>query len=83
MRATPTTGALTPQSCLLDKAPKGGSCRSAPALAGAAESAITPDGKTLLVASAADQALALFARNADTGALTPSSCFVAPKSVRR
>ena len=71
------TGALAPQkSCLLDRAPKGGSCRSAPALAGAAESAITPDGKTLLVASAADQALALFARNADTGALTPSSCFV-------
>jgi DNA-binding beta-propeller fold protein YncE len=70
------TGALTPQSCLLDKAPKGGSCTSAPALAGAAGSAITPDGKTLLVASTEDQALALFARNADTGAITPSSCFV-------
>ena len=70
------TGALTPQSCLLDQAPKGGSCTSAPALAGAAGSAITPDGKTLLVASTEDQALALFARNADTGAITPSSCFV-------
>ena len=40
-----------PQSCLLDKAPKGGSCTSAPLLAGAAASAITPDGKTLIVAS--------------------------------
>ena len=33
-----------------------------------------PDGKTLIVASTEDQALALFARNADTGALTPSGC---------
>ena len=30
-----------------------------------------------------DQALALFARNAATGALTPSSCFVAPGSAGR
>ena len=70
------TGRLTPQSCLLDRAPRGGSCRTAPALAGAAASAISPDGKTLFVASAADEALALFARDAATGALTPSSCFV-------
>lgn len=70
----PATGALTPQGCLLDKAPKGGSCTSAPQLAGAAGSAITPDGKTLLVASGEDQALALFARDADSGALTPAGC---------
>ena len=69
------TGRLTPQSCLLDQAPRGGSCKSAPALAGAAASAISPDGKTLFVASATDEALALFARDAATGALTPSSCF--------
>ena len=68
------TGALTPQSCLLDKAPKGGSCTSAPLLDGAAASAITHDGKTLLVASSEDQALALFARDAGTGALTPAGC---------
>ena len=70
----PADGRLTPQSCLLDKAPKGGSCASAPNLDGAAASAISPDGKTLFVASTGDQALALFARNADTGALTPSGC---------
>jgi len=70
----PADGRLTPQSCLLDKAPKGGSCASAPNLEGAAGSAISPDGKTLFVASTGDQALALFARNADTGALTPSGC---------
>jgi len=69
------TGRLTPQGCLLDKAPRGGSCTSAPALAGAAASAISPDGKTLFVASAADEALALFSRDAATGRLTPSSCF--------
>jgi 6-phosphogluconolactonase (cycloisomerase 2 family) len=67
-------GALTPQGCLLDKAPKGGSCTSAPELAGAAASAITPDGKTLVVASQEDAALALFARDADTGAVTPAGC---------
>jgi DNA-binding beta-propeller fold protein YncE len=72
----PADGRLTPQGCLLDKAPKGGSCASAPQLAGASGSAISPDGKTLFVASLTDQALALFARNADTGELSPSSCFV-------
>ena len=80
------TGRLTPQSCLLDRAPRGGSCKSAPALAGAAASAISPDGKTLFVASAVDEALALFARDAATGALTPSSCFVhraAPRTSTR
>jgi DNA-binding beta-propeller fold protein YncE len=70
----PADGRLTPQGCLLDRAPKGGSCTSAPQLGGAAASAVTPDGKTLIVASTSDQALALFARNAETGALTPSSC---------
>ena len=69
-------GSLTPQACLLDRAPKGGSCASAPHLAGASGSAITPDGKTVIVASVSDQALALFARNADTGALSPSECYV-------
>jgi DNA-binding beta-propeller fold protein YncE len=72
----PADGRLTPQGCLLDKAPTGGSCTSAPQLDGAAASAISPDGKTLFVASSEDQALALFARNADTGALTPASCLV-------
>ena len=69
------TGRLTPQGCLLDKAPRGGSCTSAPALAGAAASALSPDGKTLFVASAGDEALALFARDPAGGRLTPSSCF--------
>jgi DNA-binding beta-propeller fold protein YncE len=67
-------GRLTPQSCLLDAPPKGGSCTGAKHLNGAAASAITPDGKTLLVASSEDQSLSLFARDADTGALTASGC---------
>ncbi len=68
-------GRLTPQSCLLDRAPKGGSCAGAPTLGGAASSAISPDGKTLFVASSGDETLSLFARDPATGALTPSSCF--------
>jgi DNA-binding beta-propeller fold protein YncE len=69
-------GRLTPQACLLDRAPKGGSCASAPHLAGASGSAITPDGKTVIVASVTDQTLALFARDADSGRLSPSACYV-------
>lgn len=69
------SGRLTPQGCLLDQAPKGGSCTSAPTLEGAAASALSPDGKTVLVASSVDETLSLFARDAETGALTHSSCF--------
>jgi len=69
------TGRLTPQACLLDRAPRGGSCTSVPTLAGAAGSAVSPDGKTLFVASFADETLSLIARDPATGALTPSSCF--------
>lgn len=64
-------GRLTPQSCLLDEAPTGGSCASAPKLAGAAGSAISPDGKTLFVASVEDQALALFAAQRGDGHAQP------------
>lgn len=71
----PDDGRLTPQDCLLDQAPPGGSCRSAPALAGAAASAISPDGKTLFVVSSEDGALALFDRDTGTGKLTAGTCF--------
>jgi DNA-binding beta-propeller fold protein YncE len=69
------TGRLTPQDCLLDDAPRGGSCRTAPGLAGAEASAISPDGKTLFVASTDDDALALFDRDPATGKLTAKTCF--------
>lgn len=69
-------GTLTPQDCLLDNAPKGGSCRTAPGIAGAAASAISPDGKTLFVASTEDSTLALFDRDPATGKLTAGTCFV-------
>ena len=68
-------GTLKPQACLLDDAPKGGSCTDAPALDGAAASAISPDGRTLFVASSEDGALALFDRDPATGALKPGTCF--------
>src|SRR5215210_6653765 len=68
-------GTLKPQACLLDDAPKGGSCTDAPALDGAAASAISPDGRTLFVASSDDGALALFDRDPATGALKPGTCF--------
>lgn len=69
------SGRLTPQACLLDRAPTGGSCTSVPTLGGPASSAVSPDGKTLFVASVVDETLTLIARDPATGALTPSSCF--------
>ena len=68
-------GRLRPAGCLVDGAIGGGSCESAPALAGASDAVLTPDGRQLLVASADDSALAVFARDAATGRLTPDVCF--------
>ena len=70
------TGRLTPRGCLLDQAPAGGPCDSAPALAGAADAAVTPDGRQLLVTSSRDSALSVFGRDGETGALAHSGCFV-------
>ena len=73
-RRDPDTGRLRASDCLLDRAPAGGSCRSASALGGASDAVLTPDGRQLLVASAGDSALAVFARDAATGRLTFDSC---------
>jgi 6-phosphogluconolactonase (cycloisomerase 2 family) len=75
-RRDPATGRITPADCLLDDAPAGGSCRRAPALAGASDAVLTPDGHQLLVASSEDSALGVFARDGGTGKLAFDSCFV-------
>jgi len=76
-RRDAATGRLSPSQCLVDEAPVQGSCRSAPALAGASDAVLTSDGKQLLVAAESDSALAVFNRDAATGSLEPVQCFTA------
>jgi DNA-binding beta-propeller fold protein YncE len=71
------TGALTQQpagsGCLSDNALTG--CTAIGGLAGAASAAVSPDGRTVLVTAADDDAVTSFQRNPATGALARASCF--------
>lgn len=68
------TGALTPKGCLLQSAVEGGACSADTGLDGAAEAALTPDGRQLLVAARDSSALLVFSRDAQTGAVTRTAC---------
>jgi 6-phosphogluconolactonase (cycloisomerase 2 family) len=67
------TGALTQlagtTACVSDDG-TGGACAMGHGLEGAVNVAVSPDGKHVYVASLADDAIAVFARNKSTGALT-------------
>jgi 6-phosphogluconolactonase (cycloisomerase 2 family) len=68
-----TTGALTqvagPAGCVSETG-TGGTCANGRALDGARSVALSPDGKSIYVASEASDAVALLTRNTTTGALT-------------
>jgi len=68
-----TTGAIaqlgSAAGCVSDTG-TGGSCIDGRALAGAGDATVTPDGANLYVASLGSDAVAVFLRNANTGALT-------------
>ncbi len=69
----PTTGALTPAGCIQDV----GLADCGPTqqgLEGAFGVAVSPDGKSVYVASADEDAVVRFDRNPTTGALTPAGC---------
>jgi 6-phosphogluconolactonase (cycloisomerase 2 family) len=68
------TGTLRSHVCLLDEAPDG-PCRTSRALAGASDVALSPDGRSVFVASQDDSALAILARDPQTGELTADDCF--------
>lgn len=74
-RREAASGRLDAAGCLVDGAPANGSCQTAAALAGARDAVLTPDGQQLLVASEDDSALAVFARDTTTGALTADTCY--------
>jgi DNA-binding beta-propeller fold protein YncE len=64
-----TTGALTPNGCILNGAP-GGGCAGGTALLGAGDLVVSPDGKNVYVASPGSNAVAAFERDPATGQLT-------------
>lgn len=78
-KAQPRPGTLTqlkgPKGCLVDRSAKGGSCAKARALKGpgpfmgSRAIAVSPDGKHVYVASSKSDAIAIFVRNRQTGAL--------------
>jgi DNA-binding beta-propeller fold protein YncE len=78
----PTTGALTqppaPGGCFATGPVSG--CATAKALTGADAVAVSPDGANVYVAAGLANGFAAFARNTDTGALTPlqgtAACFL-------
>ena len=70
----PGTGALTPQGCVDDDDTGADACaQSADGLDGAIGVAVSPDGDSVYVAAAADDAIARLDRNG-AGALTPHGC---------
>ncbi len=69
------TGALTPEDCVDDGRTGDDTCaRSRNGLNGAHSVAITPDGRSVLVASTYDVAVLGFDRDPSTGELAPEGC---------
>jgi len=69
-----SNGALTPQGCI-DNAELGATCaQHADGLLGADSVTVSPDGKSVYVASASGHAVARFNRDASTGAISPAGC---------
>lgn len=76
-----TTGALTPRGCIgNDGSNPDGCAQTADGLVAPAWIALSPDGRSVYVASdeSNDSAVARFKRNRETGALTPKGCIADP-----
>ena len=70
----PATGELTQRGCVLDEAPRRGSCVSGHALESPSDLAITRDGRTVFAAATDSNAVVVFARNLDSGLLREIGC---------
>ena len=68
------TGGLTQRGCVLQDAPRRGSCTPGKGLFGPTALALSADGSTLFAASYDSNAVAVFARNSATGALRWIGC---------
>jgi DNA-binding beta-propeller fold protein YncE len=69
-----TTGALSSPSCVQDGIASADCGSAAPGLAGATSVAVSPDNKSVYVASLDDSAIVRFDRDTTSGALSNSSC---------
>jgi DNA-binding beta-propeller fold protein YncE len=69
-----TTGALTPAGCIADVGDAAGCGTTQQGLNGAYGVAVSPNGKSVYVASNDDDAIVRFDRDTTTGALTPAGC---------
>ena len=72
--ASAQPGALTQAGCVSESS-SGGMCADGYGVEGATAIAISPDGQNVYVAAPGTQSLAVFARDAVTGALTEQGCF--------
>jgi DNA-binding beta-propeller fold protein YncE len=70
----PATGILTQRGCVLDHAPRKGSCVSGNAIVTPDALTLAPDGRTLFVASYDSNSIAVFARDPATGKITQRGC---------
>src|SRR4051812_49261397 len=76
-----STGVLYGQSCISDTFGSGdfaGCGVALPTLAGAADVAVSPDGKSVYAVSSGDYSIVRFDRDTATGALTPQGCIGDP-----
>lgn len=84
----PASGALSFVGCLSDTGDDGrigteGFCADGDALAGAADLAVSADGRFVYIASNASNGVAWLERNPETGALSPRGCLKqAPRADR-
>ncbi len=69
------SGALTPAGCIADKATNPDGCsKTSAGLNDADAVTVSPDGRSVYVASYEDNAIAVFDRDTKTGALRPAGC---------
>jgi DNA-binding beta-propeller fold protein YncE len=70
----PTSGALTPAGCVSDVGDPAGCGATQQGLDRAFGVAVAPEGRSVYVAAASDDAIGILDRNLVTGALTPAGC---------
>ena len=73
-----STGLLKQIGCVMDAAPRPGSCVRGRAISGILALALTKDGRTLFAAANESNALAVFARNPVSGAIKEVGCVSEP-----
>jgi DNA-binding beta-propeller fold protein YncE len=70
----PDTGLLTQRGCVMQDAPKSGSCVAGKGLEGVTSLALAPDGKTLYATAYSSSAIAVLARSPGSGSLRWIGC---------